>query len=145
MSGQDDFPAAVKGHTYDDFEDTLVMGVHLHRLKRDSTAFPSIPLFENDDLDARAASNGRYLYLWSKRNKTLFTVSLEDIVKSARFHLTGKIDKPAEARRIKVTCAKCRESDVEVFEGDERNAVGRNGWRFHDGVTLCPDCVGQGV
>lgn len=90
---QDDFPANVQGHNLgDDVADHLVVSTSLFRMKPGAKAFPSIQLMEEDGLDVRAASNGRFIYFYAKGK--LFAVSLEQIIKSARFHLSGKTEKP---------------------------------------------------
>jgi hypothetical protein len=91
-----DFPAAVKGHTLNDSEKTLAMGVQLLVMKKGATAFPSIPLLERDGLDMRVASNGRFIYMWAKGR--LFAVSLDEIITGARFHLTGSTAPPPPAK-----------------------------------------------
>jgi hypothetical protein len=45
-----------------------------------------------------------------------------------------------ETRMRKVTCG-CGERDVDLFVGDENNAISQNGWKIEKGIPACPNCA----
>ncbi len=144
------FPVNIQGHSLSDSEKTVVMGVSLYCFKHGTNAFPAIPLAQRDGLDIRAASNAKFLYFFGKGR--LFAINLDEVIASARFHLTGKTEKKAAAKqsdasagqirneRRKVTCMTCGEVDVDLFTWDGCEAVGKNGWLISADKALCPDC-----
>ena len=150
------FPASMQGHALQDTAHTMTMGISLYCFKPEAKAFPSIPLVEMDGVEIRAASNGRFIYFWAKNR--LAAVSLEEIIKGARFHLTGKTEKktapeapkePAPARaaavsvKRRVVCSVCKEMDIDLFDGTELDAISKNGWVITAGVATCPQCMAE--
>jgi hypothetical protein len=41
----------------------------------------------------------------------------------------------------RVVCSVCKEMDIDLFDGTELDATGKNGWVIAAGVATCPQCL----